>query len=124
MAWVVNGTDEFAAWFGELSESQRDAVIAVVELLAEYGPSLDRPFVDRIKGSKYHNMKELRPRGAARNIRILFIFDLRREAMLLVRGDKSDQWDRWYSRAIPRADLLYGEYLDELVTEKSIEDIN
>lgn len=67
MAWDVNGTDEFADWFGELAESEQDEVIAVVELLAEHGPELDRPYADRIKGSKYHNMKELRPRGQAKN---------------------------------------------------------
>ncbi|MCY3953450.1 MAG: hypothetical protein OXG69_13040 [bacterium] len=35
--------------------------MAVVELLAEHGPGLDRPHADRVRGSKYHNMKELRP---------------------------------------------------------------
>lgn len=83
MAWEVNGTDEFADWFGELNGSEQDPIIAVVELLAEHGPKLDRPYADRIKGSKYHNMKELRPRGTAKHFRILFIFDPRREAILL-----------------------------------------
>jgi hypothetical protein len=35
-------------------EDQQDAVIAVVELLAEHGPQLDRPHADRITGSSYH----------------------------------------------------------------------
>ena len=62
-------------------------------------------------------MKELRPRGsAARNIRILFIFDPERRALLLLGGDKTGEWSVWYRRAIPEAERLYEEYLDDLDT--------
>ena len=114
MAWQINGTDEFAEWFGRLAESEQDEVIAVVELLAQEGPALDRPYVDRIVSSKYHNMKELRPRGKARHLRVLFMFDPRREAILLLGGDKSGDWDRWYTRAVPEAERLYERYLTEI----------
>ncbi|MBK7165510.1 MAG: type II toxin-antitoxin system RelE/ParE family toxin [Candidatus Microthrix sp.] len=97
-----------------MAEPQQDAVIAIVELLAEHGPQLDRPHADRIKGSNYHNLKELRPRGAAKNCRVLFIFDPRRQAILLVGGDKTGQWATWYRTAIPEAEQLYKDYLDEL----------
>lgn len=114
MAWEVNGTDQFAEWFSELDEAQQDQVIVVVELLAEQGPQLDRPFADRIKGSKHHNMKELRPRGAAKHCRILFMFDPRRQAILLVGGDKSGEWVKWYATAIPKAENLYADYITQL----------
>ncbi|MFV1990771.1 MAG: type II toxin-antitoxin system RelE/ParE family toxin [Acidimicrobiales bacterium] len=114
MAWEINGTDEFADWYGDLDRDQQDSVIATVELLAEYGPQLDRPHADRIKNSKFHNMKELRPRGAAKNCRALYIFDPRRQAILLVGGDKSGQWAQWYSTAVPQAERLYEEYLGDL----------
>jgi hypothetical protein len=114
MAWEINGTDQFADWYSSLTEAEQDAVIAVVEFLAEQGPQLDRPHADRIKGSRYHNLKELRPRGAAKNCRVLFIFDPRRQAVLLVGGDKTGQWARWYRTAIPEAERLYEEYLEEL----------
>jgi len=114
MAWEINGTDDFAEWFTDLDETQQDQVIVVVELLAEQGPQLDRPFADRIKGSKHHNMKELRPRGAAKHCRILFIFDPRRQAILLVGGDKTGEWVKWYATAIPRAEKLYAHYLTQL----------
>ncbi len=117
MAWEINGTDEFAGWFSDLGRSQRSAVIAVVELLAEYGPNLDRPYADRITGSRFHNMKELRPRGAAKNCRILFMFDPRREAILLLGGDKTGEWSKWYAKAIPEAERLYEIYLTELGDE-------
>ena len=114
MAWEINGTDEFADWFGGLTEAEQDPVIAVIELLAEQGPDLDRPHADRIKGSKHHNMKELRPRGAAKHCRVLFMFDSRRQAILLVGGNKSGQWMNWYATAIPKAEKLYEDYIAEL----------
>ena len=117
MQWEINGTDEFADWFESLTEAQQDQVIAVVERLAEKVPSLGRPEVARITASRHHNMKELRPRGVAKNLRLLFIFDPRREAILLVGGDKTGQWEAWYNRAIPQAERLYEQYLKTLKQE-------
>lgn len=114
MAWEVNGTVEFAEWFGRLDEPEQDEVIAVVELLARDGPTLGRPHADRIASSKHHNMKELRPRSEAKHLRILYVFDPRREAVLLLGGDKQGQWDRWYASAVPEAERLYERYLAEI----------
>ena len=114
MVWEINGTDEFAEWFGRLAELEQDEVIAVVELLAHDGPTLGRPHADRIASSKYHNMKELRPRGEAKHLRILYMFDPRREAVLLLGGEKRGQWDRWYTSAVPEAERLYERYLAEI----------
>ncbi len=66
-------------------------------------------------------MKELRPRGAAKNLRVLFIFDPRREAILLTGGDKSGNWDAWYAEAIPEAERLYEEYLGYLRAEGTLD---
>lgn len=52
-------------------------------------------------------MKELR----TGSIRILFAFDPKREAILLVAGNKRDQWTRWYKVAVPVADDRYDEWL-------------
>ena len=122
MTWEINGTDEFAAWYGTLDIAEQDEVIAVVELLAEHGPGLDRPHADRVRGSKYHNMKELRPRGVAKHCRVLFIFDPRRKAILLLGGDKSGQWAKWYATAIPRAERLYEDYLADLKAQGLLDD--
>jgi hypothetical protein len=57
-------------------------------------------------------MKELRvSKGGA--IRILFAFDPRRQAVLLIGGDKTGQWLAWYEEAISVADDLFDEYLRE-----------
>ena len=115
MEWVVEGTDEFADWYGALTEAQRELVNAAVDQLETHGPSLGRPFVGEVTGSNIHNLKELRPRPG--NLRILFAFDPRRAAILLLGGDKTGEWNQWYQRAIPEAERLYEEYLEELRRE-------
>lgn len=116
--WQINATTVFKDWFEQdLNHSQRQAVRVVVDLLADRGTQLGRPYADRIQGSKYHNLKELRPRGpSVRNIRILFMFDPQRQAVLLLGGDKTGKWSAWYRRAIPEAERLYEQYLDDLDT--------
>ncbi|MEU6563534.1 type II toxin-antitoxin system RelE/ParE family toxin [Nocardia nova] len=72
--------------------------------------SKGRPTVDRIKGSRLRNLKELRP--AATNIRILFAFDPERQAVLLVAGDKTGNWAGWYRENIPVAEERYDRWLN------------
>jgi hypothetical protein len=111
-SWEVLYTDQFGEWFDGLGEEQQDAVIARVDLLEAHGPALGRPTVDTIAGSRHQNMKELRvSKGGA--IRVLFAFDPKRQAILLIGGDKSGRWREWYEAAIPLADGLYDEYLRE-----------
>ena len=72
-------------------------VAQAVAALREEGPSLGRPLVDRIKGSRIHHLKELRPGSAGRSeIRVIFAFDPTRSALLLLGGDKAGNWQRWY----------------------------
>lgn len=115
MAWDIEYTDQFGAWFEILDEDVQDAIVAAVDVLADRGPELKRPLVDTIKESRYANMKELRPPGG--NIRILFAFDPRRMAILLIGGDKTNRWDAWYREYVPIADALYAEHLEELNEE-------
>jgi hypothetical protein len=61
----------------------------------QLGPNLGRPAVDSIKSSRHHNMKELRSVGG--NLRALFCFDPRRTAIVLLGGDKSNDWVGWYA---------------------------
>lgn len=44
-------------------------------------------------------------------IRILFIFDPQRQAVLLVAGDKAGSWTRWYRDAIKLAEDRYARFL-------------
>ena len=65
-------------------------------------------------------MKELRV-TAAGALRVLFAFDPRRNAILLIGGDKSGQWQQWYRKAVPVADDLYDEHINELRAEGLID---
>ncbi len=73
------------------------------------GAFLGRPTVDKISGSRFHNMRELRP--AATIIRILFVFDPQRQAVLLLGGDKAGDWKDWYDKNIPIAEQRYEDWL-------------
>jgi hypothetical protein len=92
-----------------LNPRDADRIAAAIDELERSGPQLGRPFVDSIKGSRHHNMKELRSIGG--HLRALFAFDPRRHAVLLVAGDKQNNWKGWYRRKIPVADRLYDEHL-------------
>ena len=60
-------------------------------------------------------MKELR----VGSIRVLFAFDPRRTAILLIGGDKRDRWQQFYVHTIRLADKLFDEHLTELERERS-----
>ena len=118
--WLVEYTDQFGVWFESLSEREQELVATRVEELMVHGPHLGRPAVDQVTTSRHANMKELR---AGRALRVLFAFDPRRNAILLIGGDKSPgdpdspNWNAWYRRYVPIADDLYDDHLRELRSE-------
>ena len=118
--WEVEYTEQFRAWYEPLAEEDQDALIGRVELLEQTGPALGRPLVDNVHQSKHPHMKELR---AERGLRVLFAFDPRRTAILLIGGDKSPDdptsptWNRWYDTFVPIADTLYDAHLRELTED-------
>ncbi len=114
--WVILQSPEFKDWYRtSLRDDERDAIIATALRLQMDGPALRRPFSGIIKGSRFPNMKELIP--PAGNIRILYIFDPRRRAILLLGGDKTDSWGNWYKRNIPIVDSIYERHLAGLAAE-------
>jgi len=114
--WEVRVTEEFLAWVDGLDPRSKALVVDAVDRLADAGPSLGRPLVDRLVGSEIHDLKELRPGSS--EIRVLFVFDPWRCAILLVGGDKSGNWSGWYRTAIPRAETLYAAYVKEREAEE------
>ena len=117
MTWDVEVTDQFVSWYEALDGSATSKVDAAIDRLAEQGPDLGRPWVDRIAGSSVQNLKELRVKSTSRQFRSLFVFDPRRTAIILLGGDKTGDWTGWYREAIPEAERLYTEHLDELTKE-------
>lgn len=125
MAWEVIVLDEVEEWFLGLAEQEPETaqqIAAAIDLLSEQGPVLGRPVVDRVKGSRLHNLKELRPGSTGHSeIRILFVFDPARQAVLLAAGDKAGAWQHWYRENIPIAEQRYDKWLRDEATREGRE---
>ncbi len=115
MNWEINLHPAVESWLLKLAEEDpaaADLIETAIDMLAVSGPSLGRPLVDRLSGCRTHNLKELRPGSSGRTeVRILFVFDPRREAIPLVAGDKAGRWRDWYRESVPLAEARYHEYL-------------
>lgn len=110
MSWTVSFAEEFEPEFDALPEDVQDAILVRALLLEREGPSLGRPHVDTLTGSKHANMKELRCNAAGGVWRIAF--DPDRQAILLVGGDKSGGGEkRFYRQLIARADERFDRHL-------------
>lgn len=105
----VGFTQEAKKWYLSLKPEDKVRVTASINRLKQIGPTLGRPTADRITGSRHHNMKELRSTGG--HLRVLFAFDRRQRAVLLVGGDKTNDWKGWYRTNIPKADRLFDQHL-------------
>ena len=86
-----------------LDPDVRARVTAAAARIAEAGPTLGRPRADVIHGSRVPKLKEAR---VDRSVRMLFAFDSNRDVVMLVGGDKSGKWNRWYRPVVQRAERL------------------
>ena len=120
MKWDVEYTDEFEEWWESLSESEQEDISASVQLLEERGPNLGFPHSSSISGSKHSHMRELRTQHNGKPYRTLYAFDPRRNAILLIGGNKTGD-NRWYETHIVIADRVYDEYLQQLLKEGLID---
>lgn len=119
--WEVEYTDELGEWWADLTEAEQESVDASVRLLEMKGPNLGFPHTSGIKGSKHPHMRELRIQHEGRPYRVLYAFDPRRCAILLLGGDKTGD-DRWYAVHVPAADRLYDAHIEMLGKEVQIND--
>jgi|SRR6476661_1374756 len=115
--WEVEFTDEFGEWWDDLTEEEQKSVALSVRLLQELGPALPFPHCSGIAGSKHARMRELRIQHQGRPYRVLYCFDPRRVAILLIGGDKTGD-SRWYETYVPLADKIYTEHLRGLKAGK------
>jgi hypothetical protein len=115
VAYKLVVTRQVRDWLHALRSGDRVTrrlVAEAIDRLLYDGPALGRPLVDRISGSSLHNLKELPPGSTGlTEVRILFIIDPARNAVLLIAGDKSGRWEDWYRDGIPAAEAAYQAYL-------------
>lgn len=116
MAWEVEYTDEFGAWYRLLSEAVQDDIDRNVGLLEAKGPQLPFPYSSGVSTSRHAHLRELRVQSNGEPYRIFYAFNPLRSAILLVGGSKQGD-ARFYERVVPVADDLYDIHLEELRRE-------
>jgi hypothetical protein len=113
VAWEVEFSDEFGRWWDSLTAAEQKSVDFSVRLLQESGPTLRMPHSSGVEMSRHARMRELRIQHEGWPYRVLYAFDQRRTAMLLIGGDKAGN-NRWYEEYVPLADAIYDRHLREL----------
>jgi hypothetical protein len=116
MTWEVEYTNEFEDWWASLDADEQKHITHGVRLIEEKGTDLRSPYSSGVFGSRHHHMRELRIQHDGKPYRVLYAFDPRRVAVLLIGGDKTGN-DRWYAEFVPIADRLYDEHLAQLKKE-------
>jgi hypothetical protein len=85
MAYEVEVTNEWLAWFDELTADEQDELAASIGLLEVRGPHLPFPYSSGVSSSRHSHMRELRTQVHGRPFRTLYAFDPRRVAILIDR---------------------------------------
>jgi hypothetical protein len=116
----IEYTDEFEEWWNSLNEAEQATIDAYVKMLEEFGVGLGHPYSSDIKGSTVSHLRELRPQHQGRPLRVLYAFDPRRMAILLLGGDKTGS-KRWYEQFVPIAERIYKSHLVNLKKEDLID---
>jgi hypothetical protein len=104
---TAHRTDDFQSWERTLDAERRTKVSAAIDHVVAGGPTLGSPHVEKIQRTNLHRLKEVR---VDRGIRLLFAFDSNRDAVMLVGGDKTGKWNRWYRPNIELAERLYADH--------------
>lgn len=113
MEWKLAIHPEVREWLHQQRKDRKtaDLIASAIKYGLEQGPQGGRPLIDTLAGSRLKNLKELRPGSSGHSeIRILLIFDQGTHMALLVAGDKSGKWSKWYDEAIPEAERRYEAY--------------
>jgi hypothetical protein len=105
-------TPQVGTWLAGLTPTDRARIVPAIEALLEHGKDLGSKLAKPIKSSRHHEMRELR--AVTGNIRVLYGIDPNRRAVLLVGGDKTNNWRGWYDQNVPNADRAWDQHLRDL----------
>ncbi len=113
MVVEVVGTAEFEQWFHGLANKEEAAVVRAVDILEQKGITLGFPNSSAIESAKSIALRELRIQSGGHPLRVFYVFDRIRRAVLLIGGDKTGD-NRFYEKLIPMAEKIYRQYLIEI----------
>ncbi len=121
MEWELLISQEYEEWFNNLPQKHKMAIATDLNVLKDIGPTLGRPYVDQIKGSKFKNLKELRTKASVHIYRSLFAFDPQRCAVILCGGDKrgKDQ-EKFYKNLVSQAETVFEKHLKNIQKKEEV----
>ena len=96
--WDERGRVPVRDLIESLPEKIRQKIAAWIEFLEQEGPSLKRPYADKVQDKLY----ELRIRLGSDNIRIIYFFFVK-DKIILLHGFRKKEWE------IKRSDLELAE---------------
>ena len=115
MEWQIEFHSAFDPELDALPLSVHDELLVQLQVLEAFGPTLGRPRVDTLNGSRHANMKELRFQADDGVWRVAFAFDPERKAIVLAAGNKSGVSEkRFYQTLVKTADNRFDIHLDRL----------
>jgi len=114
---------EFRPEFSVLDPSVKKELAATILAIRNAGgPTVGRPTVDTLNGSRYPNMKEIRFDNETEVWRFAFAYTPTRDAVVLCGGDKQGTSEKaFYKALVAKADRRYGKWLKNVkaATEKA-----
>lgn len=115
MSWEILISEEYENWFNQLPQKHKIVIATDLEVLCDFGPTLGRPYIDQIKGSKFKNLKELRTKVSGHVYRNLFAFNPDRQAIILTGGNKKGKnQEKFYKHLIAQAETIFEKHLKSL----------
>jgi hypothetical protein len=106
-------SDEFTLWLRQQHQNLAERIATYLKLLASEGSKLGRPYADTLKGSSIKNLKELRIQYQGSPYRVLYVFDPKQQAFVILGGNKEND-KQWYKKAISQAEVIYAKHLADL----------
>jgi hypothetical protein len=106
--WELLTGPEFREWHEGLTGTAAESVSLALEGLIGSGSEPRDTLVKPIKSSRHQQMHELRSVGG--NRRVLFAVTGERRGVLLLGGDKTDLWNKWYDTHVPVADGIFDRF--------------
>ena len=113
MAWTVDVTTEFEAWWDSLTEDERVSIDGMIHVLEAHGPTLGAPYSVPVEGSRYAaQLLQLLVPHLDQRICVLYISAEPESRLVLLTGTTTGTGDAVCPpEQVELADSIYGHYL-------------